>query len=158
MSEPALLVGAYDDGRVLAVGVGADDDGEAVGYLAESNPAYPAGQGGECSFPAVFLALSHRPLAVDVYEEVQVVVTPVVDGVPGNAVTLVLHLRPEADRSNPLKLVNATYEFAFHEQAGISRVAPRGENFAVRVEWSGYVMILGASLEYEVETEGFQPT
>jgi len=158
MSRPALIVGAYDDGRVLAVGVGDADDAEPVGCVVESDPAYPAGAGGECSFPAVFVSLSHRPVAAgdDPYEEVVLVVTPVVDGERGNPVSLTLRLRPEADRSDPLRLVNETYEFAFHIQEGISRVAPRGENFAVRLEWTGYAIVLGATVEYEVETEGFQ--
>jgi len=159
MSRADLFVGAYEDGRVLALGVGTTDDGDPVEYVAESDPAYPAGGGGECSFPALFLSLSHRPEAApgDPFEDVQVLVTPVVDGARGNPVALALQLQPEADRASPLKLVNRTYEFAFYVEEGAVRLAPRGEHFAVRVTWTGYAMVLGASLEYEVVTEGLQP-
>lgn len=160
MNEPGLYFGYLDTEGVGAFGVGYTDAGESFEAHARSNRHPAAGASGEAMHSAVYLVLTHRIEAADgaLFDEVSVVVQAVLDEVVVAERTIVLHLTPIADRTNPPALVTRTYQVAFsvpHVRDGVERGRefPRGTWFQLDVAWPGSdVIVDGGDVEYEIVT------
>lgn len=120
------------------------DAGIAYGFRAVSNRVAPAGAGGECIFPALYVTVTHRVAgAVDV--------TPWVDGIALE--------RQQISLADPAGIVQTTvyelglsipYRVATTERA---RFAPRGTWLQVLLESSDPVTVESIEADVDVVRE-----
>lgn len=158
MSVPGLFFGQAGAGGVMAVGAGYDDAGATYTARAKSNPVLPAGPEGEATFPAVYLACTHRiePVDAEPYDEVELTVQAVVDDVVAATATFTVLLRAVDDPADPPPRVRRTYELGFSvpymvDDVEWGRFPPRGIAFQLLVEWPGSdVCVDGGRVEHEV--------
>jgi hypothetical protein len=159
MSRPTLFFGDYDGGSLMAVGLGADDAGDAFEARVLSSPLDMGEQAAEAVYSALYITLSHRPepvLPTDPYEEVEVLVTPYVDGFPRATTTVTVRMQPTVDRSNPPAAVSRSYVIGLYEPHLVDGVergrnAMRGVFFQVRVVLPVSDLVLnGVSVEHTV--------
>lgn len=145
-------MGRGDSGVLLRVGVGFLDDGVAYNALGKSDPLAPAGSGGECIFPSLYLVLVHEGDAVTLR------VTPIVDEVALEFTDIALPLVAERKVTNHEIPVSVPYIVGDIE---VARFAPRGTWIQVQVDTisDGVVELLAklrvdsVDVEYEVVRE-----
>jgi hypothetical protein len=150
MAAPKLFFGRIDDPTLLEADAGYTDDGVAYDLRAHTQRVAPAGTGGECIFPTLYLTTTHYENTVRVY------VTPFVDGAALEQQMVELVGVPGSTGETRVHEI-ALYVPYLRDGVEEMRVAPRGTWLAVEVE-TRYAEALGTAgpqavdlIEYEVE-------
>lgn len=159
MITPTLYLGAAVDPLLLEVGVDyTDDDDAPYELLAQSVPVVPAGPGGECAFPLLYLSTIHYSGDVSLW------ITPVVDGVDGETQRLDLIGVPNSKGERVTTEIDLSIPYVV-DGVEQSRYHLRGAQFQARVETKYADAEVGAAstaaktvvesveLEYEVLRE-----
>lgn len=157
MPKPNMYVGAQSVTTLLALTEANFRDAGPYDYnlVAKTNRAAPAGAGGECIFPALFLTTVHTA-AVALY------ITPLVDGVALETQRLALPAAA-ADTVTAHEIGLSVPVLVGGNEVG--RVYPRGTWFQVLIETrfdnvaeiAAKVAVDAIEFEYEVVRESKQP-
>lgn len=146
------LIGDGAGGNVYVYGDSHEDAGTAIVARFQPNHIAPAGVGGECIFPAVYIAVTYATAAT-------INLTPILDGerLPNASKELVLNAQEET-----LDRFEVYFSRAHKDDAGneLSRYAIRGTWFGVEITVQdlfgrnpGSLIVHGVEAEYEVVRE-----